>query len=38
MFGRVQSGRAFLDKSSNYFLLTVMDFQGPTALLLLLRA
>jgi hypothetical protein len=33
MFGRVrQRGFVFLYKSSNYCLLTVMDFQGSTAL------
>jgi hypothetical protein len=36
MFGRVQRRVVFLYKSSNYCLQTVMDFQGPTALLLLL--
>jgi hypothetical protein len=38
MFGRVRSGRVFLYKSSNYCLLQLMDFQGSTALLLLLGA
>jgi hypothetical protein len=38
MFGRVQSGRVFLYKSSNYWLLQLMDFQGTAALLLLLGA
>jgi hypothetical protein len=38
MFGRVRCGRVFLYKSSNYCLLQVMDFQGTTALLLLLGA
>jgi hypothetical protein len=38
MFGRVQCRVVFLYKSSNYCLPKVMDFQGPTALLLLLGA
>jgi hypothetical protein len=38
MFGRVQRGFLFLYKSSNYCLPMVMDFHGPTALLLLLGA
>jgi hypothetical protein len=38
MFERVQRGFVFLYKSSNYCLLTVVDFQGSTALLLLLGA
>ena len=34
MFERVQRGFVFLYKSGNYCLLTIMDLQDPTALLL----